>query len=123
MMSHEERYIKCTRCGQPLNIEHEDDETELCETCQAELDAEISIEAAEVQSMLKRVSEDSSLDFTDGTDELPLLNGGIVLNRQQAYTKEDHDWMMQHDYWGKIPETGIPSCTGKLHNRLPVLCP
>jgi predicted amidophosphoribosyltransferase len=62
--------VKCSRCGGDVEHVREEFESQLCETCNAELDAAI---------------EDGRIvDASTPVD-------------QSKFTQEDHDWSMRHD--------------------------
>lgn len=102
-MGDEERASKCARCGESLEISPERGGSSLCELCEAILDSELEAEDAELNAMVESMPGDLSPGVEGLPDETPLSDGEAALRRQQGYTKEDHDWMMNDPHWGRNP--------------------
>jgi len=90
------RAIECANCKAPIQVPWTEDSLSLfCDSCAAELDAQIAADEAEVDAMLKDV--DAPLTPGQLTDEVPTSQE--LLERQREYTSEDHNWNM--DRWNR----------------------
>jgi hypothetical protein len=85
--------MKCAECGEPIKVPwNEDSYSHFCDICAAELDAQIAADDAELDAMLEDADTPLSPDLL--TDEVPTSQQ--LLERQRAYTAEDHKWNMDH---------------------------
>ena len=100
----------CVRCGAPLCVEEY--QSTYCENCQAMLDMEIEAEEAEIKAEIDDLPDESPGGGSDSarasTDLTPSIDSKSGVPRQQSYTREDHDWNMNHDRWGRNPRDRDP---------------
>ena len=82
----------CATCGEPLSLAEQERGASFCASCGALLDEELG----------------SPLSSTNGVDGLAMPEGESQVERQQRYSREDHDWNMNHPYWGRNPSDRDP---------------